>query len=183
MIWSEREARRIEKARILIRSGVPDAAGVWADLGCGEGIFTSALYTLLPVTSEIYAIDRDRKSLQSLARNFAESYANATVLTRAGDFTRPLDLPLLDGIIMANSLHFVRDKAPTLDLIKKLLKPTGRLIVVEYNTDRGNSAVPYPLSDTAFLKLAQSIGLRDAQILNRIPSSFLGEMYAALSFV
>jgi ubiquinone/menaquinone biosynthesis C-methylase UbiE len=83
---------------------------------------------------------------------------------------------------MANSLHFVSDKIPALTLIKKLLKPNGRLIVVEYNTDRGNSAVPYPISDGKFLRLAQSIGLRDAQIINRSPSSFLGEMYAVLSF-
>jgi ubiquinone/menaquinone biosynthesis C-methylase UbiE len=181
MIWSERESRRIEKARSLIRSGVPDSIGLWADLGCGDGIFTSALSTLQPASSEIYAIDRDQNALKALARNFAESYPDAILHTQVADFTRPIDLPPLDGILMANSLHFVHDKVPTLDLIQKMLKLNGRLIVVEYNTDRGNSAVPYPISDKHFLKLAQSIGLRKAQIINRIPSSFLGEMYAALS--
>lgn len=181
MIWSEREARRIEKARSLIRSGVPSSIGLWADLGCGDGLFTSALYTLLPESSEIYAIDQDQNSLKSLARNFAESYPNAILHPQVADFTRPIDLPPLDGLIMANSLHFVQDKVPALTRIKKLLKPNGRLIVVEYNTDRGNGAVPYPVSDQQFLKLAKSIGLGEGQILNRIPSTFLGEMYAALS--
>lgn len=182
MIWSEREARRIEKARTLIRSAVPNSIGLWADLGCGDGIFTSALYTLLPPSSEIYAIDRDPNALNALVRNFAESYPDAIVHPQVADFTRLLNVPLLDGIIMANSLHFVSDKIPTLDLIKKMLKPDGRLIVVEYNTDRGNSAVPYPISDAEFLMLAKSIGLRDGHIFNCIPSSFLGEMYAALGF-
>ena len=181
MIWSEREARRIEKARTLIRSGVPASIGQWADLGCGDGIFASALHTLSP-SSEIYAIDRDRNALKALVRNFAESYPDAILQTQIADFTRSIDLPPLDGIIMANSLHFVRDKVPALDLIQKMLKPNGRLIVVEYNADRGNGAVPYPISDQQFLKFAKSIGLRDAQIINRIPSTFLGEMYAALSF-
>jgi trans-aconitate methyltransferase len=181
MIWAEREARRIEKARALIRLGVPGSMGMWADLGCGDGIFTSALHTLSP-SSEIYAIDQDRNALKALTRNFAESYPDAILHTQIADFTRLIDLPLLDGIIMANSLHFVSDKVPAFQLIQKMLKPNGRLIVVEYNTDRGNSAVPYPISDGKFLRLAQSIGLREAQIINRIPSSFLSEMYAALSF-
>jgi len=55
------------------------------------------------------------------------------------------------------------------------------LIVVEYNINRGNSAVPYPLDDQSFLKLAVQVGLREARIISRIPSSFLGEMYAGLA--
>ena len=62
----------------------------------------------------------------------------------------------------------------------RLLKPSGRLIVVEYNTSRGNPAVPYPLDDQSFLKLATQIGLREVRILSRIPSSFLGEMYSGM---
>ena len=84
---------------------------------------------------------------------------------------------------MANSLHFVADKAPVLAGLVRLLKPGGRLIVVEYNTSRGNPAVPYPLDDQGFLRLAAQVGLREAHILSRIPSSFLGEMYAGMGLV
>ena len=57
---------------------------------------------------------------------------------------------------MANSLHFVADKAPVLSRLIRLLKPGGRLIVVEYNTSRGNSAVPYPLDEHGFLELGST---------------------------
>ena len=182
MAWAEREARRIGKARTLIQSGIPQSGGVWADIGCGDGIFTSALCGLLADGVVIYAVDKDRYALQSLQRNFAESYPSAALHSVHADFTRPLSLPPLDGSLMANSLHFIRDKAPVLAGITQRLKPGGRLIVVEYNTSRGNSAVPYPIDETGFLRLAESIGLHEARILAKIPSTFLGEMYAGLAF-
>jgi ubiquinone/menaquinone biosynthesis C-methylase UbiE len=178
--WAEREARRIQKAVTLLRPGIPGPGGVWADIGCGDGIFTLALYTLIQSESEIYAVDRNQLALDALARHFVESYASARLHTLHADFTRQLRLPPLDGIVTANALHFVRDKAPVLSGLMHLLKPGGRLIVVEYNTNRGNPAVPYPLADQEFLALAAQVGLHEARILSRIPSSFLGEMYAGM---
>jgi ubiquinone/menaquinone biosynthesis C-methylase UbiE len=93
------------------------------------------------------------------------------------DFTEPLSLPLLDGLLLANSLHFVIEKQAVLGALVKLLKPGGRLVVVEYNTNQGNYAVPYPLDEHGFLRLAGAVGLEGAEIVARAPSTFLGEMY------
>ncbi len=178
--WAGREARRIEKASTLIRPGVPEPGGVWADIGCGDGIFTAALHTLTQPGAEIYGVDSDRRALDAVQHNFAESYPDAVLQPVLADFRQPLSLPPLDGIVMANSLHFVRDKPAVLARIAGLLKPGGRFIIVEYNTARGSMAVPYPLDETSFLQLAQATGLRQARILAKIPSSFLGEMYAGM---
>jgi trans-aconitate methyltransferase len=167
--WARREARRIEKARTLLRGGAEDMGGTWADLGCGDGIFTAALHTLLQPGSEIYAVE-----------NFAEGYPEASIHPLLADFTRSLSLPPLDGLVMANSLHFVRHKRPVLVRIVDLLEPGGRLILVEYNATRGNFAVPYPLDEVGFLNLAGEVGLDEARILEKIPSSFMGEMYAGM---
>lgn len=178
--WAIREARRLGKARILIRPGVEGLGGVWADLGCGDGIFTAALYTLLGPGCEIYAVDKSRRALEALTRNFVESYRETPPHPIQADFTQSLSLPPLDGLLMANSLHFVRRKKSVLTQLVKLLKPGGRLILVEYNTSRGNFAVPYPLDETGFLALAREVGLCQVRILNKIPSTFLGEMYAGM---
>jgi hypothetical protein len=61
-----------------------------------------------------------------------------------------------------------------------LLKPGGRFILVEYNASWGNFAVPHPLDEDGFLALAGEVGLRQARILARIPSTFLGEMYSGM---
>lgn len=178
--WAEREARRIGKARMLLQPAVAHLNGTWADLGCGEGIFTAALHSLLQPEHKIYAVDKNRRSLKALARNFAESYPEAVIQPVHADFARPLSLTALDGLIMANSLHFIKKKKDVLAQLIRLLKPGGRVIVVEYNTGRGNFAVPYPLDETAFLNLARALGLAGVRIVAKIPSTFLGEMYAGL---
>jgi ubiquinone/menaquinone biosynthesis C-methylase UbiE len=181
---------RISKAHTLLQPGVPaQSGGVWADLGCGDGIFTAALATLLGAQGEVFAVDKSRGALKRLQRNLSGEHSGARVHTLAGDFTYPagstgtdrLSLPRLDGVVVANALHFYQTKPPILSRIAALLKPDGRLIVVEYNTRRGNYAVPHPLHESEFLDVVETAGLHDASIISRIPSTFLGEMYAGLA--
>ena len=181
--WIKQEQRRINKAQILLRPGVEGAGGTWADLGCGDGIFTYVLGQFLRPASEIYAVDKNRRALAALTRNFAELQLPTAVHPVLADFTHPLDLPPLDGLVVANALHFIKAKEPVLQPLLNLLKPGGRLVVVEYNTSRGNYAVPYPLDETAFLALARRVGLTEPRIVARAPSTFLGEMYAGLGVV
>ncbi len=104
----------------------------------------------------------------------AVTYLNA-------DFSKPLTLPPLDGIVMANSLHFVRHKEPVVQLVRSYLKPGGQIVLVEYNTDAGNPWVPYPLSFASWQQLAGRCGFGTTRKLAAVPSSFLGEIYSAQS--
>jgi hypothetical protein len=82
---------------------------------------------------------------------------------------------------MANSLHFLREKATALRLIRSYLRPDGRLILVEYDTDRGNRWVPYPLSYQTWETLADQAGFARTDLLATRPSRFLGQIYSAVS--
>jgi ubiquinone/menaquinone biosynthesis C-methylase UbiE len=166
----------------LLRRGVPDPGGVWADLGAGAGAFTLALAELVGPGAIIYAVDRDKGALRQLAGAMAEQFPGVTLETMAADFTRPLPLPPLDGVVMANSLHFERNKEPVLRLVRGYLKPRGRLLLVEYNTDKGNMWVPHPLSYGTWEKLAARCGFARTELLATQPSRFLGEFYAAGSY-
>ncbi len=128
----------------LIRGGVEGAGSTWADLGSGTGAFTLALADLLGPSGVIHSVDRDAAALRTQAEAVHRRFPATTLEQHVGDFTRPLDLPPLDGLVMANSLHFVRDKAPVLELVRGLLRPGGHLVLVEYDADRGNPWVPFP---------------------------------------
>ena len=158
----------------LIEDGVAERGGRWADLGAGEGAFTRALADLVGPEAHVVAVDRDASALRKLEGRFE---------TRVADFTRPLDLRGLDGVLMANSLHFVRDRQPVLESVRAMLRQGGRLIVVEYGADRGNPWVPYPFTYARWEKEAARAGFKNTRLMKTVPSRWLGSMYSAVSEV
>ena len=166
----------------LIREGVLGGGNAWADLGSGSGAFTLALADLLGAGSHIYSVDRDARALREQQAALQARFPAVTLEQRVADFSRPLDLPPLDGVVMANSLHFQRRKEPVLALVRGMLKPGGRLVLVEYNADKGNLWVPHPLSYPTWETLALANGFVGTRLLATVPSRFLREIYSALSY-
>jgi ubiquinone/menaquinone biosynthesis C-methylase UbiE len=120
----------------------------WADLGCGSGTFTFALASLLPAGSTIYAIDRSKSSLTKIPSEIN----NIVIEKKEADFTIDEIPNELDGILMANSFHYVRNKELFLDKIIAHIKKAGIIIIVEYDTEKSNPWIPYPLSFNSLFK-------------------------------
>ena len=165
----------------LIRPGVADANGVWADFGSGTGAFTLALAELLDRESIIHSVDWDGAALKRQQRRLQARFPEIEVHIYDNDYTQPMDLPTLDGLVIANALHFQPQKQPVVNLLRSYLKPGGRFILVEYNTDRGNRWVPHPISYEKWEEIAGNCGFASTDLLAKAPSSFLGEFYSALS--
>ncbi len=166
----------------LLSKGIPTPAGVWADFGSGNGAFTLALAELIGPGGVIYSIDKNRRSLDQQRRTIESRFPDVTVHYLQADFTRPLDLPGLDGLVAANALHFLEWKDKTIRLLQNYLRPAGRFLVVEYDTDKGNRWVPYPFSYQTWRNLAKKNDLERTELLATVPSSFLGRFYAAASY-
>jgi ubiquinone/menaquinone biosynthesis C-methylase UbiE len=168
----------------LIKGGIDrDSGGVWADFGAGSGAFTLALRDLAGPDVEIIAVDRDRGSLRALRTEMGRRFPGTHLQTLAADFAGQLSLPALDGILTANAIHYVpwQDQAALLRRWRSCLKPRGRLILVEYDTDSGNRWVPYPVSFTSLAPLVEAAGFAEPALLGTVPSRFLGRMYAAVT--
>lgn len=163
----------------LLRAAVPAAEGeAWADLGAGTGVFTRALAALVGPAGRVIAVDRDARALEALRRS-AGSAAPIDVLV--GDVTGPLALPPLDGVVMANVLHFVADAEGVLSRVAALLKPGGRLVLIEYEGRRPSRWVPHPVDSARFVELAAHAGFTPPRVVTRRPSLFGGDIYAAVS--
>ena len=173
----------VNDAVALIRDavGAEGGAGRWADLGAGTGTFTRALARILDRASTIYAVDHDARSLAVL-RALAAANPVRIVPVKA-DFTRPLELPELgdaplDGILLANSLHFVRDAGPVLSQLVQRVRVGGRVVVVEYDRRAPSRWVPYPIDAGSWPALAESSGLSSAVVTATQPSVYAGVLYA-----
>ena len=174
----------MSKERNLIIGGIDKPGGVWADFGSGTGIFTRELRGLLGPTCTIYSIDRRARDLDEQQRAMEAAYPRTDIHYLQADYTQPLSLPVLDGILMTNSLHYVRfqqQAAVLAHLVSYLRRPGGRFILVEYNARSGNPWVPYPIDIESFKLLAEQAGLSEPELLGVVPSRFLREMYAALA--
>ena len=149
----------------------------WADLGCGSGLFSHALAHFLPEGSRIHAIDKAVILKPQVLANGVQ------LLPAQKDFvTDELALPPLDGVLMANALHYVKDKPLLIEKLKRALKTEGCFLIVEYDTDKPVPVwVPYPTSFSTLSRLFQSAGYRSVEKLGERPSRYgRGNLYAAL---
>jgi len=150
----------------------------WYDLGAGTGIFTIALAHVLEPGSKIVAVDNNLAALQ----NIPGSVNNTNIKTIKQDFTLN-DLPYhdFDGILMANSFHYVKDKTGFIQKIKMNLKPLHSFLVVEYDTERPNTWVPYPISFLSLKELFENAGYGSVIKLNERASRYNSNMmYSAM---
>ena len=152
----------------------PSRPSAWADLGCGSGIFTHALARVRPEESLIYAVDKSNRFVP------VNGLHGRTILFIKSDFENDdLSFPGLDGILMGNSLHYVRDKDA---FIKKLIRIQPGLttfIIIEYDITVSNPWVPYPVDFPGLKKLFSQNGFSGVVKLAERRSLFRrGNLYA-----
>lgn len=163
----------------LLRKAVTPATPPqqWADLGAGGGLFTRALASLLPPGSTVLAVDREASALQTITW----SAPQVALVKRVADFsTDELDDYRWDGIVLANALHFIKDKESLLVRLRKKLKPGGGIVIIEYDTEEANPWVPYPARYSSLEKLIAATEEGELTLLAHAPSRYHREgIYSA----
>ncbi len=143
----------------------------WAELGCGTGTFTKALAALLPAGSHITAVDRENQSLD----------VNGVDFIRADFVKDALQLEELDGILIANALHYVVDKRGLIQKLERMFDGDPCFIIIEYDIERSNPWVPYPITFKNLELLFQQLSYQSVVKVNQRPSAYgAGMMFCAL---
>jgi ubiquinone/menaquinone biosynthesis C-methylase UbiE len=171
------ERMKISEAIALIRTSAIEwtRPQSWCDLGCGSGTFTVALAQSLVSGSTIDAVDLDQRALKGIP----DEYHGVTIRKILGDLRSPtLRLPSVDGILMANSLHFIQDQHL---LLSKLLLVTNRFLIVEYERSKPSPWVPHPIGFERLSQLFSETGVELVEKLSTRRSRFGGTMYSAFA--
>jgi hypothetical protein len=125
--------------------------------------------------STIHAVDHDPGALERIS----DQYDGIAIRKILGDLRSPsLRLPSVDGILMANSLHFIPDQVL---LLRRLLSVTERFLIVEYERSMPTPWGPYPVGYERLCELFSEAGIARVEKLATLPSRFGGTMYAAVA--
>ena len=147
----------------------------WSDLGCGKGTFSVALAQLLAPGSTIHAVDLNQSALDEIP----ERIDGVEIRKVLGDLQNAnLALPSVDGILMANSLHFIRNQHAFLN---RLLNLTDTFLIVEYERSKPTPWGPYPVGFERLREIFKDVGVERLEKLATRPSRFGGTMYSALA--
>jgi hypothetical protein len=147
----------------------------WCDLGCDTGAFTIALAQSLASGSTVHAVDLDRRALGAIL----DQYRGVAILKDLANLRSPgLRLPAVDGILMANSLHFIQEQHL---FLRKLLSVTDCFLIVEYDRYKPSPWGPYPVSFERLCHLFGETGVKSVEKLATRRSRFGGTMYSALA--
>lgn len=114
------------RADVVGLLGLLDESWSVGDLGCGTGQISELL---APFVAQVIAVDESAAML-SAARKRLRGYENVSV--REGDLgALPIDDDSLDAALLFLVLHYTADPAEVLTEACRVLKPDGRVLVVD----------------------------------------------------
>jgi predicted methyltransferase len=115
---------------IFAEMGVRPGAIV-ADIGAGDGFFTSRLARAVGANGRVFAVEIDDAAMDRLRRRLQEDgVENATIVKGAPDDPK-LPEATLDAALIVNAYHEMEQHQLILAALRRALKPGGRLVIVE----------------------------------------------------
>jgi len=137
--WLERAEREAEEAPAKALRTIGISPGmVIADVGSGTGYFSRRMAKLTGPEGKVFAVDIQSRMLEALKGYAArEGITNIeTVLSREDDPLLPAGA--LDLILMVDVYHEFDKPQVMLKKLRAALKPTGRMVLLEYRKEDPN---------------------------------------------
>ena len=126
----QEERRQWQDDRLLWSFVRPRPEEVWVDLGCGPGYFA---LPLAQQVRKVYAVDLSAKMVKicvERARAAGITHIEGIV---CGEDRVPLPDRIADGVLLANVYHELVHPKRSLQEIRRLLKPGGRAVVLDWH--------------------------------------------------
>ena len=144
----------MEKAVTFLREANIPISGTWVDCGCGYGYYSQALYKLgaRPVLALDYRLHMTRTTPQILV--IRGNCSQIPVKTRSAS-----------GFLYVNVLHYYKNPSPLVEEAARVLKPTGYIVVIEYDQSTSTPWDPYPLSPAVIEALFKAANLEPIKTL------------------
>lgn len=114
-----------------------------ADFGAGSGHYTLAIAEALENSGKVYAIDVQRDLLTRIHNESAKRHLKHVQVVWA-DLEEPHASKLadhsIDFVLVSNMLFQVHKKRAVLDEARRILRPRGRLAIIDWSDPAGNAS-------------------------------------------
>jgi ubiquinone/menaquinone biosynthesis C-methylase UbiE len=139
--WLDRPERSAEEQPDQALDDIGVKAGdTVADVGAGTGYYTLKLARRVQPGGQVYATDIQPEMLEKLRARLAAEKVGGVVPVLAHADDPGLPASALDLILMVDVYHELSQPQRTLQQLKAALKPTGRLVLLEFRKE--DPAVP-----------------------------------------
>ncbi len=134
--WLDRNERELEETPEAAINALQVKPGMYvADVGAGTGYFTVRLAHRVGPTGRVYATDVQPEMLSKLQENVEKEHLNNVEGVLGTQSDPRLPAGKLDMILMVDVYHELAQPQRMLRELRKALKPTGRLVLIEYRKE------------------------------------------------
>lgn len=117
-----------------------DAKALVADLGAGTGYFSVRLAKRVP-EGKVFAIDLEPDMLRYLSERARREHLSTIIPVVANPESPNIPEPV-DVILVVDTYHHIDDRLAYFARLKKLLRPQGRLAIVDFKPDAPEGPPP-----------------------------------------
>lgn len=131
-----------------------------ADLGCGSGYFS---VPIAQKVDKVYAIDIQQEMLDFLEQKIREQQiANIEPLLSKETNQIPLQNESITVLLTVNTLHEFQDKKQMITEIHRVLKPLGKVAIIDFKKENTGSGPPLAIrvGKEQTIKLFETRGLK-----------------------
>ena len=148
-------------ARELLKKAGIVQNGHWAVYGLAHSECLFALADILGHGGNIEAVGRQKRR----SKNSAEREVPASIRVHEESFPNAKKFDDLDGILLSHSLHQVENQLKFLAELMLSIKNGGKLIIIDFNSRRGNPWLKYPVPIGRLNWLSRKLNLPKPKIL------------------
>jgi ArsR family transcriptional regulator len=161
-----------ERFHLSALAALAQSTWVLGDLGCGTGEISAALS---PFVQQVIAVDASAQMLQA-ARKRLQAFDNVEL--RRGDLEAlPIDDARLDIATLMLVLHYVPEPERALSEVARVLKPGGRLLLVDmmphdrdsYRQQMGHVWLGFAEDHVA--RMLEDAGLKNVRLVPLVPDA------------
>jgi len=124
----------------FLRSNGLSAGMCLADIGCGPGFFTFPAAEIIGIEGKVYAVDMQSEMLKEIKRR---NPPENVVVTLSDENRIPIKSHTCDMALLSFVFHEATDKVAFLDELKRIIKPGGKLLLLEWEKKIEEKGPPF----------------------------------------